>query len=147
VGVQEKEPSYLQSIQKLMAAVQAKDMEAAAAVIMEMTFSDNNKESSPELEAMKAYVQKTTTEYFKNGNFTRIPQLKEPEPVQRLEEIACPALIIYGSEDSAYMAKNVEVLGREITQSQILLLEGAGHLVNVERKYRVNEAIGAFLNP
>jgi 3-oxoadipate enol-lactonase len=145
VGVQEKEASYLEPLQKLMAAVNSRDMEAAADVILQMTFSENSDRNIPGLKAMKAYVKATTTQYFKSGNYTRMPRLKEANPAPRLEEISCPTLVLHGSADADYIAKNVAVLEREIPDCQTVLLFGAGHLVNVEGQEAVNEAIELFL--
>jgi len=60
--------------------------------------------------------------------------------------IAVPALIIAGTADPLTPPKYAEYLRAQIPQSELLILEGAGHTFPMERAPEVAEAIRAFLS-
>jgi len=63
----------------------------------------------------------------------------------RLGEIAVPTLVIGGAEDRLTPPRFSEYLGEHIPNAQLLLVEGAGHMVMLEQPQRVTEAIAGFL--
>ncbi|MDH7485722.1 MAG: alpha/beta hydrolase [Anaerolineae bacterium] len=63
----------------------------------------------------------------------------------RLGEIAVPTLVIGGSEDRLTPPRFSEYLREHIPNAQLLLVEGAGHMVMLERPQAVTEAIADFL--
>jgi len=60
--------------------------------------------------------------------------------------IAVPVLIIAGTADSLSPTKYAAYLHAQIPQSELLILEGAGHTFPMERAPEVAEAIRAFLS-
>jgi pimeloyl-ACP methyl ester carboxylesterase len=62
-----------------------------------------------------------------------------------LANIFQPALIIVGSEDQITPPADAETLRREIRGSRLHIIEGAGHVSNVERPQEFNAALTKFL--
>jgi pimeloyl-ACP methyl ester carboxylesterase len=63
-----------------------------------------------------------------------------------LREINCPTLIIVGSLDQITPPADAELLNREIRGSRLEIIEGAGHISNVERPVEFNRALENFLS-
>jgi pimeloyl-ACP methyl ester carboxylesterase len=60
--------------------------------------------------------------------------------------IAVPALIITGTADLLTPPKYAEYLHAQIPRSELLVLEGAGHMFTMERAAEVAAAIRLFLS-
>jgi pimeloyl-ACP methyl ester carboxylesterase len=63
----------------------------------------------------------------------------------RLGEIGVPALVICGADDKMTPERNVRRLSQGIGDSRFELIQGAGHMVMLERSSAVDEAIQVFL--
>jgi pimeloyl-ACP methyl ester carboxylesterase len=63
----------------------------------------------------------------------------------RLEEITAPTLVIAGTRDSVVPPRNAELLATAIPGARLDLIEGAGHVLNIEHAERFNAAVIAFL--
>ena len=62
-----------------------------------------------------------------------------------LPEINVPTLIVVGGEDSVTPPSEAEAMAAKISGSLLVVIEGAGHLSNVERPEEFNRALGDFL--
>lgn len=62
-----------------------------------------------------------------------------------LSSIHVPTLIIVGSEDAITPPADAEAMRAKIEGSQLLVIEGAGHLSNVERPEEFNRALSEFV--
>jgi pimeloyl-ACP methyl ester carboxylesterase len=62
-----------------------------------------------------------------------------------LADIIQPTLIIVGSEDQITPPADSETMRREIRGSRLEVLEGAGHVSNIERAEEFNRALTKFL--
>jgi pimeloyl-ACP methyl ester carboxylesterase len=65
--------------------------------------------------------------------------------MERLSEISVPTLVLCGVEDQMTPVKYSQYLHRHISHSQIVLIEGAGHMVMLEKPMEIARAIGGFL--
>lgn len=63
----------------------------------------------------------------------------------RLGEITMPTLVLAGSEDRVVPPQNADVLVAGIPHAEKVILQGAGHLINVEQPERFNEEVIRFL--
>lgn len=63
----------------------------------------------------------------------------------RLPEIACPALVLCGSEDRLVSLKYARALQEGLPQARFQLIPAAGHMLPLEAPEAVAEAISAFL--
>ena len=62
-----------------------------------------------------------------------------------LAEISVPALVIVGAEDSITPRSDAEAMRAKITGSRMVVVEGAGHVSNLERPEEFNRALRDFL--
>lgn len=62
-----------------------------------------------------------------------------------LSEILAPTLILVGSEDTLTPPADSELMHRKIPGSQLVVIEGAGHVSNIERPTEFNDALTKFL--
>jgi pimeloyl-ACP methyl ester carboxylesterase len=63
----------------------------------------------------------------------------------RLQQIAAPTLILAGTADRVIPVGNAQLLADAIPGAQLQLLEGAGHLIQVEQPEAFNSAVVEFL--
>jgi pimeloyl-ACP methyl ester carboxylesterase len=63
----------------------------------------------------------------------------------RLSEIACPTLIVWGERDQLLPVRHADEWARRIPGSDLHVIPGAGHLPMIERPRIVNGLLEAFL--
>ena len=63
----------------------------------------------------------------------------------RVRDIDAPTLVIHGSDDRLVPVANARALARAVPRSRLRVLDGAGHLVFIERAEEVNEEVASFL--
>jgi pimeloyl-ACP methyl ester carboxylesterase len=71
---------------------------------------------------------------------------ERPDQAHLLPRILAPTLIIVGSEDQITPVKDAQIMHREIRGSHLEVIEGAGHVSNLERPSEFNRALRAFLD-
>lgn len=81
---------------------------------------------------------------FKSPQVPPRSQFGQPDTIS-YENIPFPTLAIAGSEDKLREPGYHEVLGR-IPESKVVVLEGAGHLLNIERAEEFNAMVLDFLS-
>jgi 3-oxoadipate enol-lactonase len=64
----------------------------------------------------------------------------------RLAEVACPVLILHGTEDRLVPVENARRLAAAILGARLVLLEGAGHVYHSEQPEAADSAVLAFLD-
>ncbi len=62
-----------------------------------------------------------------------------------LSRIIAPTLILVGSEDALTPVADAEIMHREIGGSRMQVIEGAGHVSNIENPQEFNQALVKFL--
>ena len=68
-----------------------------------------------------------------------------PRPIDTLEDLAMPVLVLAGERDVRGFREMSAVLGRRIPGAQYHVVAGAGHMVNMEQPSAVNELLAGFL--
>lgn len=63
-----------------------------------------------------------------------------------LETVNVPTLIVVGSEDALTPPSEAEAMRAKIRSSRLVMIEGAGHVSNVERPGEFNRALAEFLD-
>jgi len=76
------------------------------------------------------------------GDFEACDKFDTMNDIQRIE---IPSLIVCGSEDMLTPVKYSEYLGKNILGSRLVVIQGAGHMVMIEKPDQVNTAIEEFL--
>jgi pimeloyl-ACP methyl ester carboxylesterase len=64
----------------------------------------------------------------------------------RLTEIECPTLIVWGGRDALLPLRHAREFARRIRTSELAVVEDAGHLPMLERPGRFNELLLSFLD-
>jgi pimeloyl-ACP methyl ester carboxylesterase len=63
----------------------------------------------------------------------------------RLEQIACPTLIVWGSEDMVVTARDADEYEKVLPNARKVVWEDTGHLPMVERAPEFNALVEGFL--
>ncbi|EST33135.1 alpha/beta fold hydrolase [Streptomyces niveus] len=71
---------------------------------------------------------------------------ERPDYVGMLGRVAVPALVVVGSEDTYTPVADARVMSEGIPDATLAVIEGAGHLPNLERGAEFDAALGAFLD-
>jgi pimeloyl-ACP methyl ester carboxylesterase len=64
---------------------------------------------------------------------------------RRVHDIVAPTLVIHGSDDQYVPVANAQALAWAIPDAELRVLDGAGHLVFIERAEEVNGEVTSFL--
>lgn len=64
----------------------------------------------------------------------------------RLSEVACPTLIVWGTQDKVVDARDAEVYERLIPNAHKVLFKDTGHMAMIERPAAFNELLERFLD-
>lgn len=72
-------------------------------------------------------------------------RLLDPPAAQRLEEVQVPALIVVSKLDHAVVREQAEFLHRGIAGSELVVVAGAAHFVNLEQPREFSALVTAFL--
>ena len=67
------------------------------------------------------------------------------DQTELLPSIDVPALIVVGAEDSLTPPSDAEAMSAKVADSRLVVIEGAGHLSNVERPEEFNRALIEFM--
>ena len=68
-----------------------------------------------------------------------------PRPIDALEDLAMPVLVLAGERDVRGFREMSAVLARRIPGAQYHVVAGAGHMINMEQPSAVNELLAGFL--
>lgn len=68
-----------------------------------------------------------------------------PPPIDTLEKLAMPVLVLVGEHDVACFKEMSAVLARRIPGARYHVVPGAGHVINMEQPSTVNELLVSFL--
>lgn len=116
-----------------------KDKEKTARTIIDTAFSP----ATP-----AALKERVFAEYIKNdartifNDFTACDRFDHMGP---LKDIATPTLVICGSVDLFTPEKYSRFLAENIPGAALEIIEGAGHMVMIEKPDSVNTAVGKFI--
>jgi 3-oxoadipate enol-lactonase len=126
------------------ATVRAGGVEAVADAVLGIWFSAATREARPELvRAYRAMMVSAEPE----GYAGCCEALAAWEPGDALARIAAPTLVIAGGEDEATPPSAGAELARRIPGARLAILEGAGHLANLEQPERFTELLLGHLAP
>lgn len=71
---------------------------------------------------------------------------QRPDQTELLSRIIAPTMIVVGREDSITPVADSEMMHREIGSSRFEIVEGAGHVSNLEKPKEFNEVLLRFLH-
>jgi 3-oxoadipate enol-lactonase len=120
------------------ATVRAEGVEAVADAVLQLWFTAGTRADRPEL--VRAY-RAMMVSAEREGYAGCCEALADWEPGEALGAIAAPTLVISGSEDPATPPAQGELLERGIPGARLHVLEGAGHLANLEQPEPFNRLV------
>ena len=71
---------------------------------------------------------------------------ERPDYTAMLGQIAVPTLVVVGSEDDFTPVADAEFMAERVTGATLAVIDGAGHLPNLERPEEFNAVLGDFLS-
>ncbi|GAB3166444.1 alpha/beta fold hydrolase [Amycolatopsis stemonae] len=105
--------------------------------------SKSTRATRPDVEA---HVRTMMREAPKEGAAAALRgRAERPDYTDTLRHIDVPALVVVGREDEFTPVEDAELIHRKIARSTLVVIEGAGHLPNLERETEFNDALSTFL--
>ncbi len=71
--------------------------------------------------------------------------LDRPDSTILLSHLDFPVLVVHGADDQIIPVQEAEVMSSHIPNSQFVVIQKAGHLVNIEQPDQFNQALRKFL--
>jgi pimeloyl-ACP methyl ester carboxylesterase len=68
-----------------------------------------------------------------------------PDSTPSLGAIKAPTLIVHGKDDQVIPFSEAEAMAKAIPNSKLALIDGAGHMPNLEQQAKFDEAVSGFL--
>jgi 3-oxoadipate enol-lactonase len=81
------------------------------------------------------------------GYATAIRAIQQLDHRDRLAQITVPVLVVAGDSDTAVPPAAASAMADRISGAELLVLQDAGHLGNVQQPLIFTEAVGRFLEP
>lgn len=136
-------PEFAQGIEARNALVREKGMGAIADVMVERWFTAPTRAAAPSyLETIRQMIRNTSTAGF----IACAEAIKNSGIRARVHEIGLPALFVIGDQDAAFPVDLMRAMQQEVPASDLVVIEGAGHLVNVEQPHAFNAALTGFID-
>jgi 3-oxoadipate enol-lactonase len=120
------------------ATVRAEGVEAVADAVLQLWFTASTHRDAPEL--VRAY-RAMMVSAAREGYAGCCEALAEWDPGEELAAIRAPTLVLAGSEDPATPPAQGEMLAGRIPGARLSVLEGAGHLANLEEPEAFNRLL------
>ena len=120
------------------ATVRAEGVEAVADAVLQLWFTPRTHRDQPEL--VRAY-RAMMVSAEREGYAGCCEALADWEPGDELAAIRAPTLVLAGSEDPATPPAQGEAIARRIPGARLSVLEGAGHLANLEQPEAFNRLL------
>ena len=122
---------------------QAQGMEPLVKSTLERWFTAPFHQSHPsEVDKIGALVRATPVAGYA-GCSQAIPRI---DTTRRLQEITCPILVIVGRDDPGTPLVMSQEIHGNAPGSELVVLDNAAHLSNIEQAQSFNRALGAFLD-
>lgn len=107
-----------------------------------MAYEETRERGGEVLERVRALMHGTTPE----GAAAALRAMAvRRDQTELLSSIDVPTLIVVGSEDAITPPADAEAMSAQIEGSRLVVIEGAGHVSNVERPGEFNRALVEFL--
>ena len=97
----------------------------------------------PDLENRVRSMAETNTIAGLTGALARM--MRRPDSTSMLGTIACPTLVIVGSDDVLTPPPVAREMQRQMPKAELEIIEGAGHLPNLEQPEAFNGVLSRFL--
>jgi pimeloyl-ACP methyl ester carboxylesterase len=136
-------PAAIEARKRMLELVAANGPEAVAAEMLPKLLGETTRRERPEVVARVDSMIRENTSKGIAGAITAM--MNRPDSTPLLDTIRVPTLVIVGREDTLTPPSMSEDMARAIPGAQLTILEGAGHLANLERPDAFSEAVATFL--
>ena len=102
-------------------------------------------EQPPLASRLRAIASDNATYWMALARHGEVERHADPSALGRLAAIRSPTLVMVGDRDSPVIRRIVDTIAASIPGSAVLVIHGAGHMVNMERPAEFNRATLAFL--
>ena len=129
--------------QKSITQINAGGLDAFASSFVKNVFSEASQQDKVEtVEEIKDMILSTSQETI---TATLLALAERSEMCATLPNIVVPTLVVCGKEDTVTPIKQTEFLVSNISSAEIKIIEGAGHLSNLEQPDMFNNALSDFV--
>jgi pimeloyl-ACP methyl ester carboxylesterase len=127
---------------KAIATVEAEGTEPIIAGMLPKLLAPDSYEDDELVDFVKEIMEGTSVE----GMIGALQAMRDrPDSTPTLGKIAVPTLIIHGEADQIIPVAEAEAMYRAIDEAEMVIVENAGHLPNLEQPDIFNDAIIDFL--
>ncbi len=137
-------PEGIENRKKMLALVTEKGPAAVADEMLPKLISEETRRNQPAVERrVRELILANSADAIAGairGLMTR------PDATPLLRTIHCPTLIVVGRDDGITPVAMSEQMQNAIAGSQLVVIEHAGHLANIEQPTAFNDAVGRFLD-
>jgi pimeloyl-ACP methyl ester carboxylesterase len=95
------------------------------------------------VETLRGMIESSSPEAIAQGSYGLASRC---DSIPLLNEIKVPTLIIAGAEDAIIPSAQAETMHREIRDSQLVVVEQCGHLINLEQPKLLDRVVNDFMN-
>lgn len=135
-------PEFLAMLRQRLQKLDAGDLPGYAEVAIPQVFSDRFVRANPQAMAdYRARVVRATVHSLRSA----IGACMSHDMQEVLARIRAPTLVVTGSEDCLIPPFHAEYLERAIPNASLAVIEGSGHIPNLEAPGRFLEVVRAFL--
>ena len=137
-------PEAVTGRKNLQQLVREKGQAAAAEALLPKLVGESTRRDRPEVvDTLRRLITGNSVESI-TGALTAL--MTRPDSTPTLSGIHCPALILVGDEDGLTPPPLSEQMHRDIAGSELVKIEGAGHMSNMEQPELFNAALARFLD-
>jgi 3-oxoadipate enol-lactonase len=137
-------PEGLESRKRMLALVREKGPAAVADEMMPKLLTDVTRQHRPELvEHVRALALANSAAAIASAITA---MMTRPDSTPLLRTIHCPTLILVGRGDTVTPSALSEEMHGAITGSELVVIDDAGHLSNLEQPLAFNAALARFLD-
>lgn len=111
---------------------------------IEVAFADPHFIPAPQNPQARDRVEILIPENFRSFD-PNLMQAIVPPVIDRVSEITTPTLLVVGELDHPDIHSRIDFLDKTMVDSRKVVIEGAGHIVNMERPERFNLEIAEFV--
>jgi 3-oxoadipate enol-lactonase len=125
-----------------LALFEEQGLEAQVAPTLERWFTRSFAAASPMTMSWLAQQIRATSSA---GYRAAVQAIQRLDHLDRLKEIAAPALVVAGAADSAVPPAAASLLAASIPGAKLVVLDDAAHIGNVQQPVAFTETVGSFL--
>ena len=135
-------PEGVEARKRMLALVREKGAAAVAGEMLPKLLSDAARAHPEIVERTRALILANSADAIA-GAITAL--MTRPDSTPLLSTIHCPALILVGDHDVVTPPPLSEAMHAAIAGSELVIIEGAGHLSSLEQPAAFNAALARFL--